>query len=145
MDAIEDWIRELLTGNQQTSIKVSDLMSFPVTTIQERSSMDKAASLLRETGCTGVPVVGEKEKIVGIISRRDFQKKVKKESQLSAPVKAFMSTHVLTIDPGKSPTHASGLMIKHDIGRLPVVENDRIIGIVTRSDIMRYWYDLVPE
>jgi CBS domain-containing protein len=36
-------------------------------------------------------------------------------------------------------------MIKHDIGRLPVVEDGKIIGIVTRSDVMRYWYDLVPE
>ena len=72
-------------------------------------------------------------------------KKVKKESQLNAPVKAFMSTGVITIEPGNSPGDASGLMIKHDVGRLPVVDNGRIIGIVTRSDVMRYWYDLVPE
>ncbi len=145
MSAIEEWIRELLSGNQQTPIQVSDLMSFPVTTIREKESMEKAAAQLREKGCTGVPVVDEDAKIVGIISRRDFQRKVKKESQLKAPVKAFMSTNVISIEPGKSPGDASGLMIKYDIGRLPVVDNGRIIGIVTRSDVMRYWYDLVPE
>jgi len=37
------------------------------------------------------------------------------------------------------------LMVKHDIGRLPVVENGRIIGIVTRSDAMAYFYDLLPD
>jgi len=37
------------------------------------------------------------------------------------------------------------LMVKHDIGRLPVVENNRIIGIITRSDVMRYPYDLLPD
>ncbi|MBE9544306.1 MAG: CBS domain-containing protein [Proteobacteria bacterium] len=37
------------------------------------------------------------------------------------------------------------LMIKHNIGCLPVVENGRVIGIVTRSDTMRYLYDLLPE
>jgi CBS domain-containing protein len=41
--------------------------------------------------------------------------------------------------------HAAQLMIKHDIGRLPVVENDEIIGIVTRSDTMLYFYDLLPD
>ena len=145
MAAIEESIRELLSGAQQASIQVSDLMSFPVTTIREKESMEKAAAQLREKGCTGVPVVDEDAKIVGIISRRDFQRKVKKESQLKAPVKAFMSTNVISIEPGKSPGDASGLMIKYDIGRLPVVDNGRIIGIVTRSDVMRYWYDLVPE
>ena len=40
---------------------------------------------------------------------------------------------------------AARLMIQHDIGHLPVVENGRVIGIVTRSDTMRYLYDLLPE
>jgi CBS domain-containing protein len=56
-----------------------------------------------------------------------------------------MSNRVITIEPGKSPSDASGLMIKHDIGRLPVIEDGKIIGIVTRSDVMRYLYDLVPD
>lgn len=145
MDAIEEMIRELLVGNQQSVIQVSDLMSFPVTTIRENATMEKAANLLREKGCTGVPVVDGKKRIVGIISRRDFQRKIKKESQLKAPVKAFMSNNAITIEPGKSPGDASSLMIKHDIGRLPVINDGKIIGIVTRSDVMRYWYDLVPD
>ena len=46
---------------------------------------------------------------------------------------------------GRSPIQAARLMAKHDIGRLPVVESGRVIGIVTRSDTMRYLYDLLPE
>jgi tRNA nucleotidyltransferase (CCA-adding enzyme) len=79
-----------------------------------------------------------------MISRRDFRK-LKKESQLKAPVKAFMTTNVLAIEPGKSPMQAARLMVKHDIGRLPVVEKGRIIGIITRSDAMLYFYDLLPD
>jgi CBS domain-containing protein len=105
--------------------------------------MQVAASLFRKKGCTGVPVV-ENGKLVGIISRRDFQK-VRKESQLAAPVKAYMSKDIKTISPGKNPMQATRLMVKHDIGRLPVVENGKIIGIVTRSDAMRYFYDLLPD
>ncbi|MCJ7539734.1 MAG: CBS domain-containing protein [Desulfobacterales bacterium] len=142
-DAVENMIRELIQGNQQASVQISDLMSFPVYTVPPDTSMKKVASMLREKGCTGFPVVDD-GKLVGMISRRDF-KRVKKESQLKAPVKAFMKTDVMTIAPGKSPTEAARLMVKHDIGRLPVVENENILGILTRSDTMLYFYDLLPD
>ncbi|MBU3947777.1 MAG: CBS domain-containing protein [Proteobacteria bacterium] len=142
-DAVEEWIRELIGGNQQASVQISDLMSFPVFTIEADTSMEKVAAILKEKGCTGLPVV-KGEKLVGVISRRDFIK-IKRESQLKSPVKAYMSTNITTIDPGKSPVQAAKLMAKHDIGRLPVVENGRIIGIITRSDTMMYFYDMLPD
>ena len=142
-DAIEEWILELLRGNQQSSVQVADLMSFPVMTVTPGTPMEEVAAILRKTGCTGVPVV-EGKKVVGIISRRDF-KKVKKASQLEAPGKAFMARNIFDIEAKNSVLKAARLMIKHDIGRLPVVENGELIGIVTRSDTMRYFYDLLPE
>jgi CBS domain-containing protein len=142
-NAIETWIKELTSGNQQASVQISDLMSFPVITVTDDTSMKEVAEILKQKGCTGVPVVNN-DKPVGMISRRDFRK-IKRESQLSSPVKAFMTNKVLTIEPGKSPMQAARLMVKHDIGRLPVVENERIIGIITRSDTMLYFYDLLPD
>ena len=142
-DAVEEWIRELIEGNQQASVQISDIMSFPVFTVSSDTTMEKVASILKEKGCTGLPVV-EGEKLAGIISRRDF-KKIKRQSQLKSPVKAFMNTNVMTIEPGKSPIQAARIMVKHDIGRLPVVEDGRIIGIITRSDSMLYFYDMLPD
>ena len=142
-DAIEEWIRELIAGNQQASVQISDLMSYPVATVAPETTMEEVAKLLRQKGYTGIPVTSN-GKPEGVISRRDFRK-IKKDSQLKAPVKAYMSTKVYSIEPGKSPMQAARLMIKHDIGRLPVVENDKIIGIITRSDAMLYFYDLLPD
>jgi nanoRNase/pAp phosphatase (c-di-AMP/oligoRNAs hydrolase) len=142
-DTIEDMIKDLIEGNQQSSIQISDLMSFPVFTLPSDTQMGDVAALLKKKGCTGVPVT-EDDKLVGIISRRDF-KKIKKESQLKSPVKAFMSSNVVTISPGTSPMKAARMMVKHDVGRLPVVEDDKIIGIITRSDTMMYFYDLLPD
>lgn len=142
-DAVEELIKELIEGNQLSSVQVSDLMSFPVLTVSSGTKMAEVARILKTEGCTGVPVVDD-GRIVGVISRRDFRK-IKKESQLKNPVKAYMNTKVVTIEPGKSPMQAARKMVKHDIGRLPVVDNDKLIGIVTRSDTMMYFYDLLPD
>lgn len=142
-DEVEQKIRELIVGNQQASVQISDIMSFPVFSVSSDTRMKEAAILLREKGCTGVPVLDD-GKLAGIISRRDFRK-IRKESGLKAPVRAFMTPHVKTIAPGRSPLQAARLMVRHDIGRLPVVEDDgQMIGIVTRSDTMTYFYDMLP-
>lgn len=139
-DTLEKMITDMIKGNQHASVQVSDMMSFPVFTVSSGTRMKEAAIILREKGCTGVPVADD-GKLTGIISRRDFQK-VRKDSALNAPVRAFMSNNVTAIEPGKSPSDAARLMVKYDIGRLPVVENGCIIGIITRSDVMNYLYDI---
>ena len=142
-DAVEEMITDLIEGDQRSSVHISDLMSFPVFTLSSDESMRKAEDALREKEYTGIPVVHE-DKLVGILSRRDF-KKLRKDSQLDAPIRAFMSTNVIAVEPGKSIMKAAKLMVKHDIGRLPVMENGQIIGIITRSDVMLYFYDLLPD
>lgn len=142
-DAVARMICELVEGNQQASVQIGDLMSFPVHTISPETSMASVAERLRKKGCTGFPVAQDGQ-LVGIISRRDF-KKVRKNNQLKAPVKAFMQRQVHTIEAGKSPLQAARLMVRHDIGRLPVVKNGQMVGIVTRSDVMHYFYDLLPD
>jgi len=142
-EALNEWLLELLRGNQQASVQVSDLMSYPVFSVTSDMSMSSVADFIEEKGCTGLPVVDD-ERLVGVISRRDF-KKIKKSSQLKSPVKAFMSTKNITIEPDRSPMEAARMMVKHDIGRLPVVKDGRIIGIMSRSDAMIYFYDLLPD
>ena len=119
-------------------------MSFPVVTVTDDTPMQGVAELLRSKGFTGIPVVDGSNKLVGIISRRDFRR-LRKESQLSAPVKAFMSRKVFTITPGESPKTAARMMVRNDIGRLPVVKDGELLGIVTRTDAMHYFYDLLPD
>ena len=141
---IREMIEEMLKGNQHSSVMLSDIMSYPAVTVHENTTVDEVAMLLREKGCTGMPVVDSDNHMVGIISRRDF-KRIRKDSQMGSPVKAFMSRDVVSISPYSSAIDAARLMIKHDIGRIPVIQDDEIIGIVTRSDTMVYFYDILPD
>jgi len=142
-EAVTEWIRELIVGNQQSSVHIGDLMSYPVISCESTVPMRDFGLILDEHGCTGVPVV-EDGLLIGVVSRRDFNK-VRKQAQLDAPVRAFMSTEVVSAAPEHSPMQAARLMVKHDIGRLPIVEDGRLIGIITRSDVMSYFYDLLPD
>ena len=142
--AVASMIGELIAGNQQASVQMSDLMSFPVVSVSPDADMNEVALNLRQKGCTGLPVINAEEGLVGVISRRDFVK-VRNESQMKKPVKTFMQRDVITIDVGKSPQQAARLMIRHDVGRLPVMENGKMVGIITRSDVMHYFYDMLPN
>ena len=137
-------ILELIKGNHSTSVSLSDIMSYPVITVNEDTKVEEVVMLLREVGCTGVPVTDKDDNLVGIVSRRDF-KKVRKDSQMQSPIKAFMSRNPLSLSYDKSAMEAAKLMIKHDIGRIPIMKNNKIIGIITRSDTMLYFYDLLPD
>jgi tRNA nucleotidyltransferase (CCA-adding enzyme) len=143
-ETVKEMIIELVNGNQYFSVTLSDIMSYPVVTVDQDTLVEEAVMLLRDMGCTGMPVVDKEEKLVGVISRRDF-KKIRKSNQMQSPVKAFMSRNLVTISHEKSAIEAAKLMIKHDIGRIPVMKEDKIIGIITRSDAMLYFYDLLPD
>ena len=138
--AVEAWIRVLIGESHRTSVQIKDLMSFPVLTLASDTAMNRAGRMLWEKGYKGAPVL-DNEKLVGMLSRRDFEK-IKKKNHLLSPVRAFMSKNIITIDPGASPGHAAHLMIKHDIGRLPVVEEGKIVGIFSRSDAVADFYGL---
>jgi tRNA nucleotidyltransferase (CCA-adding enzyme) len=141
---IEEMIIELIKGNQYSSVMLSDIMSYPVVTVDEDTQVEEVKMILRDMDCTGVPVVDKDDNLVGMVSRRDF-KKIKKSRQMEAPIKAFMRREVVTISHTKSAIEAAKLMIKHDIGRIPVMEDDKIVGIITRTDAMMYFYDLLPD
>ncbi len=138
--AVEAWIRVMIGESHQTSVKIKDLMSFPVLTLASDTTMNQAGKTLREKGCKGAPVMDD-EKLVGILSRRDFVK-IKKKNHLQSPVRAFMSKKIITIKPGDSPGHAAHMMIRHDIGRLPVLEEGKIVGIFSRSDAVADLYGM---
>jgi len=112
-----------------------DIMSAPVKTIPMYVSMEEAGRIMLRYGHTGLPVV-EGDRVVGLISRRDVDK-AKTHELGHAPVKGFMTTEVISVTSATPVSEIQKLMIEHDIGRLPVIDNGRLVGIVSRSDILK--------
>jgi tRNA nucleotidyltransferase (CCA-adding enzyme) len=113
-----------------------DLMSSPVRTIRPDTTIDEAQRILLRYGHSGLSVVDSQGKLVGIISRRDLDIALH-HGFSHAPVKGYMTTNLKTITPETTLPQIEALMVTYDIGRLPVLENSQLVGIVTRTDVLR--------
>lgn len=142
-EVIKDTISNVLSASSSETASISDIMSFPVVSVPPTTTMQEIQSVMSREKIRGI-LVTEDDEILGIIVLWDL-KRVKKERQWQSPVKAFMARDVITITPATSPTMAARLMIERDVGYLPVVQEKKVIGIVTRTDILTYYYDLLPD
>ncbi len=117
------------------------LMSTPVRTIRPETTIEQAQQTLLRYGHSGLPVVNAGDRLVGIISRRDLDIALH-HGFGHAPVKGYMSSPVKTIAPSTSLAEIEALMVSDDIGRLPVLVQDQLVGIVTRTDVLRQLHQL---
>jgi tRNA nucleotidyltransferase (CCA-adding enzyme) len=113
-----------------------DLMSSPVRTILPETTIAEAQRILLRYGNSGLSVVDAQGQLVGIISRRDIDIALH-HGFSHAPVKGYMTTNLKTITPDTTLPQIEALMVTYDIGRLPVLENEQLVGIVTRTDVLR--------
>jgi len=141
-EKIKQKIIEQIKENKSSSATVADLMSYPVTIIPADTPMKEVREIMEEQSIRGV-LVGSAENLEGIIVLWDF-KKIKQERQWKTPVKAFMIRNVATIPPDIDPVEAAQKMVRNNIGHLPVEHEGKIIGILTRTDILTYFYDMLP-
>lgn len=140
-----------------------DIMNKNVITINEDSSIEEVAGILTENNISGAPVVNKNGKIVGMVTegdllhqetnprtpaflsilgafiyiegidryREDFKK-------LAATITSeIMTKDLITVTGDTEIEDVADLMIKHSIKRVPVVENDIIIGVISRADIVK--------
>jgi tRNA nucleotidyltransferase (CCA-adding enzyme) len=113
-----------------------ELMSSPVRSIRPETSVGEAHRILLRYGHSGLSVVDAGDRLTGIISRRDIDIALH-HGFSHAPVKGYMTPQLKTIAPDTLLPEIEALMVTYDIGRLPVLENGQLVGIVTRTDVLR--------
>lgn len=137
-------ILENLKSLIQPSSSAADIMSSPVKTLRPGISMEEAGRIMLRYGHTGMPVV-ENGKMIGMISRRDVDK-ARIHELGHAPLKGFMTADVLSVTSATPVSDVQKLMVEHDIGRLPVIDDGKLLGIVSRTDILKTLHgDDYPE
>lgn len=142
-------------------MKVKDIMTEPVITIREDTSLQKVAQIMLENRIGGLPVINESGDLTGIITESDFTAKEKcvpfsmfRAPQLfgtwlgndaedlyarakNIPAREVMSTSVVTVTENDSIEKVLELILKCDINRIPVVKDRKPVGIVARRDLLR--------
>lgn len=144
-------------------LTVGDIMKTEVITVRPSTTVRELANILAEHGISGVPVVDDEDHVVGMVSEADiivqdaelhfpyyiplldsviylqsfhkFEERLRK--MFGSQVDEIMSREVMAVSPEASVRDAATLMTDREINRLPVVAEGRLVGIVTRHDIVQ--------
>jgi CBS domain-containing protein len=107
-----------------------DIMTKDIITVKPQTTVKNLALLLIKNQISGAPVAAENGKIVGVVSEADIVTKRGKD------VKSIMSKKVIRVAEDTTVEEIARLMTAHVVKRLPVMNGDRIVGIVSRADIV---------
>ncbi len=123
-------IKSTLSG-----LTVSDLMTDEVSTVKEEMSVEDLLQRMYRERHSGYPVV-KNGRLTGCVTMEDI-KKITSEEYPRRTVREIMTTEVKTVGPEEELQKALKILSREDIGRLMVTENNELVGIITRSDIIK--------
>lgn len=119
---------------------VSACMSASLVTLHTDIDVMEAVQILTERGIPGAPVIDEVGNLVGLLTEKDCLEAVLKASyygEWGGNVSEYMQTNVRTIDAATSIIDAAKLFIETSLRGFPVMDNNRIVGQLNRSDLLR--------
>ena len=128
--------------------KVDDYMVKDLYTFSPSDNIHTAAKTLMEKHISGAPVLDEAGNLVGVLSKKDCLKVVYVASyhqDWGGRVDEYMSREVRSIESGMDIIAAADLFVESSYRRFPVLENGRMIGQISRQDILRALYDQWPS
>jgi CBS domain-containing protein len=141
---------------RRTHVKVQEIMTRDVLTIGPEADIRDVARIFVERGISGLPVCDAQRELLGVVSEGDIlfkergpvderhlasrRRRAAAKDAMKAraiTVQEAMSAPAITVAPYNSVAEAARLMSEHGINRLPVLRNDELVGIVTRTDLVR--------
>jgi len=118
--------------------KVKDVMTKTVITVEANKTVIEAAALMAEND-VGNLIVMDDNTPIGIVTERDFVRRVlAKEKPSKTKISEVMSTPLRVIDPDASLKEAARRMVRKRIRRLPVIKDNKLVGIITTTDFARH-------
>jgi predicted transcriptional regulator len=130
----------LVQKMDRPQVTVARIMSSPGRSVSPDMKLEQVAPILEQERLHASLVVDD-DRCLGIIGPVEMSK-VKRTSQFASPVKAVMRRNLPTIGPDQGIQEAMRMLSDTGVSMLPVVKNGRLIGKVTRTDLMLQMYDL---
>jgi CBS domain-containing protein len=117
-------------------MKVKDIMTKEIASLNSDDSVERAVQLMKQYDIGSIPVCSQ-EKVIGIVTDRDIALRSQAEGQSSKPqkIKDIMSSNPVVGSPEMDVHEAAKLMGESQIRRLPIIENNNLVGIVALGDI----------
>ena len=115
---------------------LADVMTKDVLAVEGDARLTQAAARM-VARTVGAVVILEHDRLVGILTERDIMKAVASERANESRVDEWMTRHPEVVSPDDSTDHAAALMIHGGFRHLPVVEGNRVVGIVSIRDLVR--------
>ena len=128
---------DLLQEHVQPTVTVGQIMSYGVHTLSPETTVAEAEEMMRRYGHEGFPVV-ENGQVVGTLTRREIDKALHHRLG-GAAIRLYMHKGDVSVSPEDSVAHLQQVMMEHGLGQVPVVEDGEVIGIVTRTDLIKLW------
>ena len=137
-------------------IAVKDLMTSTVYTLDQQSTLDIARRLMADNRVRHLPITNDQGDLVGLLSLRDIiaasvsaladvDENDRDEMDSLIPVSAAMNHNLIVVTPETGLRRAGEIMLDQKIGCLPVIEGNKIVGIVTEADFVQLSVHLLGE
>ena len=123
----------------KTGVFVFDVMTKKPIAVYKDENLADCANLMEKNDVNSLIIKDENNKVLGIVADEDFIRKAiaKNVDPFKTKVEEIMATEVITIEPDKDLYDAVKLMGDYNIRQLPVVENHKLVGIITVKDIIK--------
>ncbi len=115
-----------------------NIMTTDVISVKKDTPIDDAVDLLVEHNVTGLPVVDEDMNLVGVISEKDMLSLLSEPESSSGKVEDYMTKDVVSFEQGEDLIAICECLVNNNFRRVPIVDNGRLVGIVSRRDIIKY-------
>lgn len=120
---------------------VKEIMNDSVVSVDSSVSATDAAKMMEDYG-VGAIIVFENASPIGIVTDRDFAIKITAHAYpIDTPVRRIMSSPLISIDSDSDVWTASDLMSTRNVRKLPIIDDDKLLGIITSSDLVKHIAD----